>query len=516
MSWFPPAQDASKRETIFGLRLHRDKGRIFITAIRLAKLPAIFRSIPGIWLDASGTEDFYRRLVGYDVNLTVERLTAKPVNYSLTQVVDRSFATSHFVPWNPDGPIDAGDQSKRKKRSDSHEDRLLRFVLFLSWLYRGKGKKHDGLVVVAKKLRTAIERKLPPNVAVLNYGKLRGIDAYRSVPFLVVCGRDMLHMSDLELLTEALHWDNPVVTSLQYVTSWPRSACRVLLADGTSIETTGEAHPDPYVAQLQKQISDAEVEQAIGRARLVLRSPEDPCDVYLLSPIGTSTPAHQIINWCDADRDLSEISIAAGVVFKNPDTLWQAFPSAVPSARRAREEAAAYAWWRATAGHAFGALTYYRRSVHTPLPKFRLGCFRFRCAPGERLKNRQDVLIDVARYEDPAAAIAGVLNVPTDQVEWLGWQAATLIEASPSRRLAGIVVDEPGRAIASRPACAIERRGVEGADWQRAEPPTAGIQDGVQSLADKVEDLSTQRVPELNQKLAEARRPTIPNSNTAA
>ena len=466
---------APARQTIFGLRLIRSKAGVSVRAMQRAKLPDIFTSIPGEWLDATGDPDICRVLIGPGVDLALCEVRARPVNYNLTQVVGRSFATSQFVPWQEEDGTDAEAARTRKKRCDSNQDRLDRFVVWASWRYRGKGSTSDVLLIVPKKLRKAIEGKrpkclaksirgrlrkklrkmkgrlperlrkrkarLPQNVAILNFGKERGIDAYRDVPCLIVCGRDMPPMPELELMTEALHWDNPSVTSIQYVSEWPTAERKIGLAGGDAIAVVNEWHPDPHVAQLQRQIAHAKIEQGIGRARLVMRSMERPCDVYLFGQMGTSTPAHQIINWCDADRDLAEIMLAAGVVFSNADSIARAFPTLIPAADARRKEAAAYAWHRVITGAAFGALTMYRTSFELRPPELRLGSFRMTSKTADgRSSYKQDVLIDVTKYTDPRAAIAVVLGVDTACIKWLGWKQHDPIRSpASSGRWAGIV-----------------------------------------------------------------------------
>ena len=181
--------------------------------------------------------------------------------------------------------------------------------------------------------------RLPQNVAILNFGKERGIDAYRDVPCLIVCGRDMPPMPELELMTEALHWDNPSVTSIQYVSEWPIGEPKSVWRGATPSRLSMSGIPIPTSPSCNVKSRTPRSSRALGVLGSVMRSMERPCDVYLFGQMGTSTPAHQIINWCDADRDLAEIMLAAGVVFSNADSIARAFPTLIPAAdaRRKRQ-----------------------------------------------------------------------------------------------------------------------------------------------------------------------------------
>jgi hypothetical protein len=65
---------------------------------------------------------------------------------------------------------------------------------------------------------------------------------------------------------------------------------RILMANGMDREIRGECHPDPRCEALRRMIVDAEIEQAIGRARLVTRTADNPCYVYVYGQIGSRTP----------------------------------------------------------------------------------------------------------------------------------------------------------------------------------------------------------------------------------
>jgi hypothetical protein len=459
------------------LRVAGEGAERTVAVAKRAELPAALRCAPGLWLDATGDERHYRALVGAGADLAVRRIEAKPVNYRLTQVVDRSFAKSRFVP--REGEKEAG----LKRRADSNIDRLARFILYASCLYRGRsGGAKDVLVIAPKKVREAIKSLLPDNVAALNFGKLRGIDEYRDVPCLIVVGREMPAMAQLELMTEALHWDNPKITSVTHVAEgkWPRAPLALSLADGRAVEIIGERHPDPNVAALQYEITGAEVEQALGRARLVQRTADNPCDVYLFGQTATRTPAHKIINWIDADRDLAEIMAAAGVIFAKGETIAQAFPGLLPETRRRREEAAAVAWQRGGQFPANAPLApnsniflYGTRGAIggelSPLPPrpalaFRHGEFRL-AGEGRRATYRQPVLIDTARHSDPASAIAALLRVDPERVQWLGWRERHAAPTVPAKK--------NGRPRAANPSEAALKKRAQRAKTRAKRAPTA-------------------------------------------
>jgi hypothetical protein len=294
-------------------------------------------------------------------------------------------------------------------------------------------------------------------------------------------------MAQLELMTEALHWDSPAVTNVTHVagSEWPRAPLALNLADGSAIEITGERHPDPNVAALQYELAGAEVEQALGRARLVQRTADNPCDVYLFGQTPTRTPAHCTINWTDADRDPAEIMAAAGVIFAKGEAIAQAFPGLMPESKRRRERAAAHAWQRGGQTPEKAALALISISLSLlgdkaafvgglsplsprPAPNFRRGEFRL-ATDRVRAATRQPVLIDTARHSDPAAAIAALLRVEPERVEWLGW---TESGAGASKAAPTVPAKKNGRPPAAAPSAAALKKRAQRASARAKQAPT--------------------------------------------
>jgi hypothetical protein len=222
---------APTRKTVLGLRVFGKKGKSErrVQALMRAPLPRILRLTPTDWLDGTADESIFRAMWGKDgiCNLEVCRIEAKPVHYRLTHITDRSFARwmlapDEIKPWqNPEGDDaeprvltekERTELRQRKHRADSNLDCIFRAATFLSHLYTGQGDKGavgapaiDGLLIAQKKIRELIEEFVPKNLAMLNFGKLRGQDEYRGVRFIMVVGRAAPNYRTLELMCEAWH-----------------------------------------------------------------------------------------------------------------------------------------------------------------------------------------------------------------------------------------------------------------------------------------------------------------------
>ena len=246
------------------------------------------------------------------------------------------------------------------------------------------------------------------------------------------------------------------LTYLRLVTA-AAAACRWPTAASSS--STARRIRDPHVEAIRRLLVNAEVLQAVMRVRPYDRTDANPVDIYLFSDIDVGLPVHSLVRWVDFSETETEMMAAeGGVVFPKAATAMRAFPDVFGNVkeRRVRQMLAAQ----------IGGSSFLRT--------------------GSKLSS-------------------GLLGVqPTGG------------PPMPSRLSLGRHESDAGELIATRLGCAIEWRGGQGADWQCAEPQTAGIQDGVQSLAGKVEDLSTRDVPELQQVVAVAKRPPSTDQNAAA
>lgn len=146
------------------------------------------------------------------------------------------------------------------------------------------------------------ERGLPPNVEMAHFNALRGRDEWNDVDVLIVIGRPQPPPSPVELHAEALF--SRTCKSLgpdYYDRIWTHLT-------GTQHEMRAERHPDEYVETLRKAICEAELIQAIGRARGVNRSETNPLEIDLINQVPLpDIDIHEILSWEDARPDPGEI-----------------------------------------------------------------------------------------------------------------------------------------------------------------------------------------------------------------
>ena len=137
----------------------------------------------------------------------------------------------------------------------------------------------------------------------------------------LIAGRPRPADIDLELLTEALHMHDPAVRSIGRYDADPKEG-----------RTWIEVHPDPLVAAVQSQITEANVQQAVARVRVFDRTPAKPVELHVFGQCDTGLPPElvRLARWTDADRSPVEIAAAAGCVFLDPRLNRLAYPKLFP------------------------------------------------------------------------------------------------------------------------------------------------------------------------------------------
>jgi hypothetical protein len=205
--------------------------------------------------------------------------------------------------------------SKRFFNADSSDARsnlakMLRFI-------EHHARIHSTVLVICQqpielKLR---DMGLPSNVLIEHFNAIRGKDVYKTVPCAIIIGRSQPKPADLEIMAEALHYDNPSVLHLEHGTDRIGEEKRVLrLDDGHLATVYAASHPDVHVRAIQRQIVDAEVKQALHRLRLFDRTEETAPEIHLFGQTDTGLSVKRLMDWKDADYDMADHILEKGVI----------------------------------------------------------------------------------------------------------------------------------------------------------------------------------------------------------
>ena len=134
-------------------------------------------------------------------------------------------------------------------------------------------------------------------VGLRHFNALRGLDGLRDTPTLVVIGRPMPPPRDVEATAEVLFGRRRTTSgggrTTRLVTLTPRDGGR-----GEAVEVP--CHTDPGAEAVRRAICDAELAQAVGRARCVRRTEATPLRIVLVTnhPVPGLQP-DALVRWKD-------------------------------------------------------------------------------------------------------------------------------------------------------------------------------------------------------------------------
>jgi len=192
------------------------------------------------------------------------------------------------------------------------------------------------LVICQQRVEEWLRPRLPDDIAVEHYKNITGIDAYRDVRFMALIGRTAPTPVTTEIITAALTGKSPIKLAnnssngFRWFDQVQRS---IRLRDGSGIATNSDHHPDPDVETVRFQIHEAELVQALGRARGVNRTMANPLDVDLLFDTPIPITVDQVERWQPPNL-LIETAID-GVMLTSPRDLVKLWPTLWPNRKLA-------------------------------------------------------------------------------------------------------------------------------------------------------------------------------------
>ncbi len=161
---------------------------------------------------------------------------------------------------------------------------------------------------VAELLRTALAELPDDNIQIAHFGAIRGLDGWKNFDTVIVAGREQPRAVDVENMARCLFGtDQERLLLTGELVPQMRGH---LVKDGSRTAVTVQVHPDLRVQALVEQVREREIEQMVGRLRLVHRT--DPARVFLLSNLPTALPVDRLVPWHEVIPSKLERAIVAG------------------------------------------------------------------------------------------------------------------------------------------------------------------------------------------------------------
>ncbi len=155
---------------------------------------------------------------------------------------------------------------------------------------------------------------------------------------LFVVGRPQASPEAHRALAVALSGKHPATMEMAPIVD------HILMRDGGGTPISRMSFVDPFLESIRRAITDAEVVQAVGRARGVNRTAANPVQVFVFSDVVLPFAVDHLTTWREITPDVVEKMLALGAALLSPSDAYRVYPDLFCS-----EGAAKKALQRATA-----------------------------------------------------------------------------------------------------------------------------------------------------------------------
>lgn len=288
---------------------------ITLSLMKKKKLHDIFANAPIIYTDATLPEKIARQFLP---NLLVHEAITAPTFRFVRQTYDFAGAARNFTVWE-----NSGDIHREQVQVKMSVRRQYRIIKAQARQFESCGEgDYDLLIVSQQKLSEKLQALgTIPRVAFAHYNNLRGIDIYKTVAKAMLIGR--LHPPAQALARMASAIFNRYIEVDNYIpVEEERTDKR-----GRTVSLKYQRAQDEDAELLRQYICILEILQDIERGRSVLRSPDFPLHVDILTNIPLPIEVDQFISIADLDPDArDEQMLGEGVWLGSASDRVRAFP----------------------------------------------------------------------------------------------------------------------------------------------------------------------------------------------
>jgi putative DNA primase/helicase len=179
---------------------------------------------------------------------------------------------------------------------------------------------------------------LPKNIKLAHFKAIAGLDAHKHVRLLITVGRTQPSPDELEQHAAAMTGLEPAKAGTKPNGSrWFDKVARgIRMRDGTGRAVLCDKHPDQTVEAIRQQVCEAEIVQAVGRARGVNRTAVAPVQIDILGDVVLPVTVDEAPVWDEAAFGDKVEMLAEGAVIESPTDMARVWPAVWATAEAAR------------------------------------------------------------------------------------------------------------------------------------------------------------------------------------
>jgi Bifunctional DNA primase/polymerase, N-terminal/Primase C terminal 2 (PriCT-2) len=275
--------------------------------------------IPTLLLDATLPDLAVLQVLHPQAEIVADVRVALPPGVYIRQVLNAPTSSRKLI------------ETSRLKDRDQHLNSVRRYIL-RRWIETGK---QSTLVICQMKVEKWLEGKLPDGILLAHYNAIAGLDQFKDVRLLILIGRPQPGPDAVETIAAMLNGSMPdTVADGSDGFSWYSQVRRgIRQKDGSGVAVDGDQHPDPFAESVRKLITEAELVQALGRARAVNRSLQAPLDVEMLFDTVLPVTVDEVSPWIVPSLLIE--TAAEGVMLLSPVDLVKIWPALWPNDKAA-------------------------------------------------------------------------------------------------------------------------------------------------------------------------------------
>jgi hypothetical protein len=286
------------------------------------------------------------------------------------------------------------------KRSADEEERVGRKRQRLADTCRHQVAGRRGLVITYKSIEADFADI--EGVEVGHFNAIEGIDRWKDVDVLIIIGRPLPRSGDIEHMAAAIT-GRPIVagpTVEQHVT--------ILAGRLAGQIIKRRIYAVPAAEMVRQAVTEAAIEQAVGRARGVNRTAGNSVEVYLIlsDTVVPGLGVNEVVEFEDLEPDAIDEMIARGWEPEMPTDAAKLHPDLFPN-REAAKKAYQRDRLRTGRGPRLGTSSYRYTSIRQ-CPQPPRVAFRFQ--PGGRGQLPRFCIADLVKVPDPRAALEAALG----------------------------------------------------------------------------------------------------------
>ena len=223
-----------------------------------------------------------------------------------------------------------------RSATDRNHDAVRRAIL-LRWAQAGRP---SALVVAQEKTETWLRAAgMPAEIDVRHFHAVAGLDVFKSIGLLVIVGRTLPNVLAMEAEAGAVSGVQGarIMQPDKGGFFYDKAPRALRMAGGAGHPVQGDQHPDPIAEAIRWQAAEAEVMQAIGRARGVNRTAENPVEIVVLNDLCLPLTVNEVVKWDDVPAGREADMVVDGIALESPSDMAEAWPGAWENAEAARQ-----------------------------------------------------------------------------------------------------------------------------------------------------------------------------------